>query len=405
MKQFLKMAVESLLHRKLRSWLTMIGIFIGITALISIVSLGEGLEVAITEEFSELGNDKLWLAPGTSAFGASASAANLTDRDRKVADSVPGITETVGMTWKNTKIISQDEEEVALVSGYTLDEGANLWDEMFGHMLFSGRWHKSGDTFKAVVGYDYTQNDGIFERGLKLFDKIDIDGQSFKIIGIMEKQGNDQDDQSIYITDDAYSKVFNVRLEDDYKYIVAKTAAGADPNEIAERLKRAIRNDRDLDEGDEDFTIQTTEEIMDSFGTILQIVQVVIAGIAAISLLVGGVGIMNTMYTSVLERTKEIGIMKAIGAKNSDILLLFLIESGMLGLLGGGIGVITGLGVAKATEFFGKNVLGIELLRAYWSWPLILGALAFAFFVGMISGVFPARQASKQQAVDSLRYE
>ena len=124
-----------------------------------------------------------------------------------------------------------------------------------------------------------------------------------------------------------------------------------------------------------------------------------------ISLLVGGIGIMNTMYTAVLERTKEIGVMKAIGARNSDILLLFLIESGFLGLAGGIIGIGIGAGISKTVEFVGQQMLGSPLLRASFPSWLIIGALVFAVSIGMASGLLPARQASSLQPVDALRYE
>ena len=130
-----------------------------------------------------------------------------------------------------------------------------------------------------------------------------------------------------------------------------------------------------------------------------------IVGIAGISLVVGGVGIMNAMFTAVLERTREIGVMKAIGARNDQILKLFLIESGMIGLIGGAIGIIIGIGLSKIVEFIGRNFLGTILLRAYFPWYLILGALAFAFIIGTISGLLPARSAARSSPVDALRYE
>ncbi|MFA5247531.1 MAG: FtsX-like permease family protein, partial [Candidatus Micrarchaeia archaeon] len=127
--------------------------------------------------------------------------------------------------------------------------------------------------------------------------------------------------------------------------------------------------------------------------------------IAAISLIVGAVGIMNTMYTAVLERTKEIGIMKAIGAKNSEIMVLFLIESGLLGLVGGVIGVILGYIMGKAAEVIANQMLGSSLLKLYFPPELIIGALLFSFVIGALSGMVPARQASHLRPVDALRYE
>ncbi len=143
---------------------------------------------------------------------------------------------------------------------------------------------------------------------------------------------------------------------------------------------------------------------MESFQVILNIIQIFLIGIAAISLVVGGIGIMNTMYTSVLERTKEIGIMKSIGAKNSDILIIFLIESGILGLIGGLIGIILGMSFSKLIEL-GAKLAGYGMIQVSFPLLLILGTLLFSFLIGTISGVLPARQASKLKPVDALRYE
>ena len=403
-RDYLKLALGSLVHRKLRSWLTMIGIFIGITAVIAVISLGQGLETSITEQFSELGSDKLWVQPGGGAFVSTSSAAKLTDADRKAIDRTQGVVDSVGMAFKNSRVGFKDEETFQLVIGYTLDDKTGLWEEIYGAGLEHGRWMDSGDTFKIVVGWAYAQENEIFDRPVQLFDSLEINGEDFEIIGIYEKIGG-PDDRNIYMIEDGYERVFNEELQDDYKYIVVKTGEGLNPSVVADRVRKELRDERDRDEGDEDFTIQTTEELLESFGNILLIVQVVILGIAAISLLVGGIGIMNTMYTAVLERTKEIGIMKAIGARNSDILLIFLIESGLLGLVGGGIGVLFGFGLAKLTEWIGTAVLGTTFLTAWWSWELIVLALAFTFIVGVVSGLLPAYQASKQQAVESLRYE
>ena len=138
-------------------------------------------------------------------------------------------------------------------------------------------------------------------------------------------------------------------------------------------------------------------------GDIINIVQSVLIGIAAISLLVGGVGIANTMYTAVVERTKEIGIMKSIGAQKKDIAMIFIIESGMLGVFGGLIGIVLGFGLSKSVEFIAKNVIGTNLIGAYFSYSLFFGALLFSFAIGAIFGFMPARHAASLQPVDALR--
>ena len=195
-----------------------------------------------------------------------------------------------------------------------------------------------------------------------------------------------------------------IGIKEEYSAVFAKVSQGEKPAEIADRILRAIRRDRGQKEGFEDFTVSTSEDIIKSINTILGVVQAVFIGIALISLFVGGIGIMNTMYTSVLEQTNEIGIMKAIGAQNKDILGIFLMESGLLGLFGGGIGILLGIGLSKIVEFVGRGFAG-DVLKASFPWYLIVGCLLFSVIIGLISGGFPARQASKMQPVDALRSE
>jgi putative ABC transport system permease protein len=165
-----------------------------------------------------------------------------------------------------------------------------------------------------------------------------------------------------------------------------------------------MRRDRDLKEGEENFAVQTSEQLIEVFGSILAIIQIVLVGIAGISLLVGGVGIMNTMYTSVMERTREIGIMKAIGARRRYILALFLIESGLMGAVGGVIGVIFGLMIAFTVEFIAKTS-GFVYLNVQISPWLVLFGVGFAYIVGSVAGILPAIKAIKMQAVDALHFE
>jgi putative ABC transport system permease protein len=165
-----------------------------------------------------------------------------------------------------------------------------------------------------------------------------------------------------------------------------------------------MRKDRDLKRGNEDFNVQTFEQVLETFSVILGIVQLVVVGIATISLVVGGIGIMNTMYTSVLERTRQIGVMKAIGAKDSHILLIFLFEAGIIGLFGGTVGVILGTIAGKTVET-AASIAGYSMLRVALTLKIALTGLLFAFFVGVLSGIAPARQASKLNPVEALRYE
>jgi len=202
---------------------------------------------------------------------------------------------------------------------------------------------------------------------------------------------------------DTYQELF--KKDDELGLIILQINPGEDLGLMEERISKELRKQRHLDEGKEDFTIQSPEQLAAAFGTILTVVQVVLIGIAAISLFVGGVGIMNTMFTAVLQRTKEIGLFKAVGATNEQILFLFLIESGLYGFIGGMVGVVVGLGVAKIAEavigfFIGSAFFVLEI--NIW---LLAGAIMFSFVVGCVSGIAPARRASKLNPIESLRYE
>jgi putative ABC transport system permease protein len=192
-------------------------------------------------------------------------------------------------------------------------------------------------------------------------------------------------------------------IKDEYDIIVVQLEKNSDPEKVAEAIREKLRKDRGLKEGEEDFNVQTPIAALASINTILNVINVIVIGIALISLLVGAIGIANTMYTSVLERTKEIGVMKAIGARNSDILLIFLFESGLLGLVGGVVGVLIGMLMAWTAATGANTALGNNLFIIKLNPALIIGSIIFSFIIGTVSGVLPARQASKLKPVDALR--
>jgi len=403
-KDYFRMAFENFKQRKMRAWLTMIGIFIGITAVVAIISLGQGLGAAINEQFNNLGVDKIYVSPGSSAFGA-ASSVILNDNDRRIIEDTQGVIDTVGMSWKTTTVSFKDEETQTFVFGYTLKDGEELWNDMQKNNIAEGRLLKKSDTFKVFVGSDHAKDKKLWRRSVGLGDKLMINGSAFSVVGIQKDLGNSHDNGAVHVSGDAYKRIFGEDISDEYLFIIAQVEPSADPVVVGDRIERNLRNFRGVDPGDEDFTLQTSEEFMSTFNGILQIVNIVIIGIAAISLFIGGVGIMNTMYTAVVERTQEIGIMKAIGARNRDVLFLFLIESGLLGAIGGLIGVALGLGISKAVEIGAAAMIGTPYIKFWWSWELVLGAVLFGFVLGALSGLAPAYQASKKSPVESLQYE
>jgi len=173
--------------------------------------------------------------------------------------------------------------------------------------------------------------------------------------------------------------------------------------EIADEITRKLRKDRHEKEGEEDFSVQTPTQVFAAVTTILDVIKIVVGGIAAISLLIGVIGVANTMFTSVLERTKEIGVMKAIGARRRNILAIFLIESSFLGLVGGILGAIIGISIAFLAAHFANTALGSSLLLVTISWHLTLSSVALALILGIIAGTVPAMQASRLHPVEALR--
>ena len=402
---YFKIAFRNLQHRKTRTWLTMIGIFIGIMAVVALISLGQGLQEVINEQFEALGYDKLIIMPkGMYGPGGETSTVTFTKSDHEAIKKVRGVSAAAYMIFQNTKAeFKEDIRFVYAVSMPSTSEELKLFKSMIDLEIVEGRILKKNDKYKTLIGNDLA-NKKVFTNPVSVGDKVLINEQEFKVVGIWEKIGSTIDDQTFYIPENAFEEIFDIGNRVDY--IFAQVSDQNNINKIAEDVEETLRENRGLEEGKEDFEVQTPEEMMETYANILLIVQIVLVGIAAISLIVGGIGIMNTMYTSVLERTKEIGIMKSIGAKNSDIQKLFLVESGVLGLVGGIVGILLGMGISKLVEIIAKAFLGTGmLLRAHFPWYLIVGALLFSFLIGTLSGVLPARQAAKLKPVDSLRYE
>jgi putative ABC transport system permease protein len=193
-----------------------------------------------------------------------------------------------------------------------------------------------------------------------------------------------------------------VNDSDRIDYINADVISGEEPADVAERIRQELRRERNVAEGEENFSVSTSDDLIELFLGILNTVQYVVIGIVSIALLVGGLGIMNTMYMAVSERTKEIGIMKAVGATKKQILTIYLVESGILGLIGGVIGTLLGLGISEVGFYFIRQFAGIPLYPNR-SLMLVGGSLLASFFLGVFSGFLPARKAAELEPVEAIR--
>lgn len=397
---YLKLALNGIKQKGIRSMLTMIGIFIGIALVVSLLSLGSGLKEALNEQFEMIGTNSIMIMPGAGIESMFGSAVPITEHDVEVIKKVRGVDVAGGLSTKIARVEYKGEVQYVWVSGFPLDEAKKVIEDMQQFKIEYGRDLHEGDKYKALIGYRVSHGD-VFEKEVKIKDNILINNHKFEVVGSLESIGNPEDDSSMMIPLETAKDIFDT---EEYIMIMANVKDGFNSDDVAEDIKEELREDRELDEGDENFAVQTMEQMKESYSIILDLVQIFLVGIAAISLLVGGVGIMNTMYTSVLERTNEIGVMKAIGAKNSDILSIFLIESGILGAAGGIIGCAIGLGISKLVEI-AVRTQGLEYLKASTAPEIVFGAIAFSFIVGAISGALPARQAARLKPVDALRYE
>ncbi|MDP2750901.1 MAG: ABC transporter permease [Nanoarchaeota archaeon] len=392
-QDFFKMSLQNLKRRKTRSLLTMLGIIIGVAAIVALISISQGMSNAIESQLNSLGSQMIRISPG-SLRGPPVGLVGLTEND---VDTVKGINEldyVMPLLIESAEVSYGNEKQLITVVAIPVD----LLDDYAkdaGIELEQGRFLKS-ESENSVLITEKVASDK-FDKQMYIKSSIEFEDRQFKVVGIIKNTGGQTDDRIIIPFDlakEVYDKGENVGL------ITARVKDNADMDKVAEEIERKLKRSRN----DENFVVYTPEQVRETVNAILGVVNVVLIGIASISILVGAIGIMNSMFTSVLERTREIGVMKAIGAKNSDVLYLFLIESGFMGLLGGIIGIIIGTGMAFIFGFAAKAA-GFPFMDVQINLNLIIAAASFSFLLGMVSGALPAIRASKLKPVEALRYE
>lgn len=400
--ELVKYSVSNIWTRKLRSSLTILSILIGITAIFALIGFGQGINKYVNDFAQEMGSDKIMMMPG--GFTAPGTSNILfTEDDVEFVRKIKGVEVVTAWMADTGKIGFRDfKDRYTYVFGFSTDlEEQILMEEMFTIGIEKGRNLKKGDVLKVLLGYNYGVPNKLFPKAVELGDKIKVNDVQVEVIGFYEEVGNPSDDSQVYITFDGMEEIFGPK---DYEYIAVRSSPGEDPSALADKIKERFRKRRGQKEGEEDFVVQTFQDTIAAFTSVINILNGILILIAFISLIVAAVNIMNTMYTSVLERTREIGIMKAIGSRNRQILKVFVIESGILGLIGGILGVLLGYGIAKIGQAIARSA-GLTFLKPYFPLWLIIGSIMFAFLVGAGSGLFPAIRASKQRPVDALRYE
>lgn len=397
-----KYALQNFRKRKIRSGLTILSILIGITAIFALLSFGIGIKQYVNQLAEESGGNKLFVqAKGIGAPGTDDNFF-LSKEDVNFMGKIKGIDELVGMYFKVAEIKYNDQKRFYFVSGMDTSK-IDFIEETFSIKVIKGRQLKKGDIGKTVLGYNYQFDEKIFTNAVNLGDKVELNGKRFEVIGFYEEVGNPQDDTNIYVIDEAF-KILYPDSKDKFGFVMISSQKGVNPSELAGRIEERLRKFKDQEEGKENFFVQTFEDALATFTTIIDVINGMLVLIALVSLVVAFVNIMNTMYTAILERTKEIGVMKAIGARNNDILLVFVVEAGLIGLIGGVLGVLLGYIVSS----IGGSIAaasGFALLKPAYPVALIIGCLVFSLLVGATAGFLPARRASRLKPVDALRYE
>jgi putative ABC transport system permease protein len=401
---YLFLGLKNLKRRGIRSWLTLLGIIIGITAVVSLISLGDGLKAAVNSQFGIASTEVISVqAGGLSGFGPPGTGVinPLTEKDTEAIEKLDSVKIAVSRSVETVKIEFNNKLVIGFATNVPDNEKRKFMYDNLEISTAYGRMLDNGDSDKIVLGNNFldSKKNG-FGKAIQVGDTITISDKDFRVVGILKKKGSFIWDGIILINEEPLKELLN--LEDEIDVIAVQVLNKDLIDKAKEDIEKLLRDRRNVKVGEEDFEVSTPQATLQTINSILTGVQIFIALIAAISILVGAIGIVNTMMTSVMERTKEIGIMKAIGAKNSDIFFQFFIEAGLLGFVGGIAGILIGLGIGFLGVQGINNFIGAT--SPFNPRPLLLlGTLAGSFLIGSVSGISPALKAAHLNPVEALR--
>jgi len=401
----LAVALEALRANKLRSFLTMLGIVIGVAAVIAMVALGRGAQQSVKERIASLGTTLLTVTPGQArgpGFVASSSdrAPLMMDDSDAIDERATFVTAVQPEISRSLQVVYGSRNTNTAVVGATAN-----YLEVRRFTIDSGRMFSTAEDAArrrvAVVGPQVVSDLGVAAPAALVGENVRINGIQFEVIGVLASKGqgagfaNPDDQVLVPIQTARYRLIGNDHLR---AINVLSPSADDIPATMAE-VRRILRREHRLRTGqDDDFTIRIQSDFLATLGETTQVFTYLLAGIAAVSLLVGGIGIMNIMLVSVTERTREIGLRMAVGARGRDILLQFLVEAITLSLIGGIIGIVFGLGGSRAISYLAE-------WRTLVSMEAIVLAFGFAALIGIFFGFYPARKAARLDPIEALRYE
>ena len=409
--RLLREALESLNGNKLRSILTVLGIVIGVAAVIAMLAIGRGAQSSIASRIESMGTNLIYVSAGsTNSNGvrtASGSASTLTTDDADALASLPNVTAVASQTDSFVQIVYEGQNTntrlMGVTPGYETVSSLTLVDG-----VFISDEDQSARSLVVVLGNSVAEDLFGTTEGV-VGQRVRLNGQSYTVIGVLASKGStgfmNQDDQVFIPLSTALKRLVggtNFRGASVINQITIKADSAKTVDQVANAATLLMRDRHGTIEGADDFTITSQKATLATATQVADTMTIFLGGIAGISLMVGGIGIMNIMLTTVSERTHEIGLRKAIGAKRNDILLQFLVESTVLSLAGGLIGVAIGWGAAHlmgTINFSGSTITPVVSLDS------ILLATLFSMAVGLFFGIYPATRAARLQPVEALRYE
>ncbi|MEM1988251.1 MAG: FtsX-like permease family protein [Candidatus Woesearchaeota archaeon] len=387
----IKLAYKGLKTHKVRTFLTLLGIIISIAAVYTFMLLGDGLKNIVEDRVLSFGTDVIRI---TSATGPTMDTLSFTESDLKKIEKIEGIKKVIGVKFSQLQVDYNGQKLTRSIYGYDFNDLEYLFNKL-NIQFSSGKFPKNNEKNKIIVGNRIAKT--AFFKELKVKDKVIIEENQFLVSGVL-KGGSQFLENAIVMNRDKLHELTNSK---DYSLIIAIYDTDYDVNEIKDKITSELEKKYSK----KAFVVLTPTDLIKTINSILGSITTFIILIAAVSLIISSIGIANTMYTAVLQRTKEIGIMKATGAKNSDIKYMFMIESGILGFIGGSIGIILAIIISHATQEITKNFLNmaIFLIKVKPLEAIIL--IIFSTFIGMIAGYAPAKKASEVNPIEALRYE
>ena len=406
LRDHVKLAFKNLRHRLSRSLLTLLGIAIGIMAIISLLALGEGMQQAVTGELSSL-SDVIIVSAGGGGFssfgggGSTSTGEYFTQRDIAGIERIQGV-KTVSTQLSGSGLAEYNGKTTVL--SLTGMEVSVMKLQYASQNLEAGEFLTENDQHKIMIGYSIAHD--TFDADISVGGRIKINGEKFFVSGIFEKQGfgGTSSDSIVLMNSRDFQKLTG---QSNVSLIYLRVYNVNDAESIATTIQNTINGNH----GKKDFATATTmTSILKTVQNIIGILQLVLVGIASIALVVASIGIMNTMLTSVMERTREIGIMKAIGATTRDIMSIFIIEGALMSSVGGIIGIILGVFGSQALTLILKSFMSMGGGSSFQLVPIItittvVLAIAVSLIVGILSSLYPAWKAARMSPIEAVRYE